>query len=60
MESKLENNHYDTIESFTADVHLMLANCRKYNGEKNTYATQANRMEKALERILRKRQAGVV
>lgn len=57
METKLENNHYDTIESFVADVKLMCANCLQYNGEKNTYAVQAHKMERAVERILKKRQA---
>lgn len=60
MESKLENNHYDTIESFMDDVRLMCANCRQYNGDKNTYTAQANKLEKAAERILRKRQAATV
>lgn len=61
MESKLENNHYDTIEAFEADFRLMIANCRQYNGtEGNTYATQANRLEKAMEKIMKKRKAVMI
>ena len=60
MESKLENNHYAGIEDFLQDANLIFANCRQYNGEKNTYAAQASKLEKALERIMKKRQAAVV
>ena len=56
MEYKLDNNHYETVEDFLADAKLMFNNCRQYNGEKNTYTEQANKLEKALERILKKRQ----
>ncbi|EIW70367.1 hypothetical protein TREMEDRAFT_29235, partial [Tremella mesenterica DSM 1558] len=56
MESKLENNHYATIEDFVADAKLIFSNCRQYNGEKSTYTVQANKLEKALERIMKKRQ----
>ncbi|ODN94203.1 histone acetyltransferase [Cryptococcus wingfieldii CBS 7118] len=57
MEYKLENNHYESIEDFVSDVKLMCANCRQYNGEKSTYTKQANAMEKALDKILKKRQS---
>ncbi|OXG24839.1 histone acetyltransferase [Cryptococcus neoformans Tu401-1] len=57
MEYKLENNHYESIEGFVADVKLMCANCRQYNGEKSTYTKQANLLEKALDRILKKRKS---
>lgn len=57
MEHKLENNHYESIEGFVADVKLMCANCRQYNGEKSTYTKQANLLEKALDRILKKRKS---
>lgn len=57
MEYKLENNHYESIEGFVADVKLMCSNCRQYNGEKSTYTKQANLLEKALDRILKKRKS---
>ncbi|WVQ80803.1 hypothetical protein IAT38_002909 [Cryptococcus sp. DSM 104549] len=57
MEFKLDNNHYESVEDFIADVKLMCSNCRQYNGEKSTYTKQANLLEKALERILKKRQS---
>lgn len=55
MESKLDNNHYTSVEDFIADARLMFANCRQYNGEKNQYANLANKLERSLERILKKR-----
>ncbi|WVO16140.1 hypothetical protein L204_103809 [Cryptococcus depauperatus] len=57
MEYKLENNHYESIEDFVADVKLICANCRQYNGEKSTYTKQANLLEKALDRIMKKRKS---
>jgi histone acetyltransferase len=57
MEYKLENNHYNGVDDFIADVQLICSNCRRYNGEKNTYAVQANRLEKALDRILKARKS---
>lgn len=57
MEYKLDNNHYESVEDFLTDARLMFNNCRQYNGEKNTYTQQANKLEKALERILKKRQS---
>lgn len=59
MEYKLENNHYDTVEAFCHDAQLMFGNCRQYNGEKNVYTQQANKLEKALERIMNKRQSAL-
>ena len=56
MENKLENNHYASIDDFVADARLIFANCRQYNGEKSTYTQQANKLEKALDRIMKKRQ----
>lgn len=56
MEYKLESNNYGSVEEFMADAQLIFNNCRQYNGDKNTYTTQANKLEKALERILKKRQ----
>jgi hypothetical protein len=55
MEYKLENNHYASVDDFLYDAHLIFNNCRRYNGEKSTYTTQANKLEKALERIMKKR-----
>lgn len=55
MEAKLENNHYSTIDEFLADAQLIFNNCRTFNGQ-NTYTTQANRLEKALDKIMKKRQ----
>lgn len=55
METKLENNHYDSIESFLLDCQLMFSNCRTYNGEDSTYTVQANKLERSLDRILKKR-----
>ncbi|WWC94259.1 hypothetical protein V866_001099 [Kwoniella sp. B9012] len=57
MEYKLENNHYETVEDFVGDAKLMFDNCRQYNGEKSTYTKQANLLEKALDKILKKRQS---
>jgi histone acetyltransferase len=57
MEYKLENNHYEGVEHFISDVRLMCNNCRQYNGDKSTYTVQANRLEKALDRILRARKS---
>lgn len=56
MEYKLENNHYLGVDDFVRDAQTMFNNCRQYNGERSTYSTQANRLEKALEKILRQRQ----
>ncbi|OCF40322.1 histone acetyltransferase [Kwoniella heveanensis CBS 569] len=57
MEHKLENNHYGSVEDFLADARLIFENCRQYNGEKSTYTKQANLLEKALDKILKKRQS---
>ena len=57
MEYKLENNHYAGVDDFVSDAQLMFNNCRLYNGEKSTYTVQANRLEKALDRILKARRA---
>ncbi|TXT07179.1 hypothetical protein VHUM_03349 [Vanrija humicola] len=57
MEYKLDNNHYMSIDDFEADARLIFANCRQYNGEKNQYANLANKLERSLDRILKRRQA---
>jgi histone acetyltransferase len=60
MEFKLESNHYEGLDDFLADMQLIFDNCKQYNGEKSTYTIQANKLEKALGAILKKRQtAGV-
>lgn len=55
MEYKLENNHYNSMDDFVNDARLIFANCRQYNGEKNQYANLANKLERSLDRILKKR-----
>lgn len=57
MEYKLDNNHYMSIDDFETDARLIFANCRQYNGEKNQYANLANKLERSLDRILKRRQA---
>lgn len=57
MEYKLENNHYSSVDDFLDDARLIFNNCRQYNGERSTYTVQANKLEKALDRIIRARQA---
>lgn len=57
MEYKLENNHYGSMDDFISDARLIFANCRQYNGEKNQYANLANKLERSLDRILKKRMA---
>jgi histone acetyltransferase len=59
MEHKLENNHYNSVEEFLTDARLIFDNCRQYNGEKSTYTNQANKLEKALDKILKKRQSAL-
>ncbi|CCH44781.1 Histone acetyltransferase GCN5 [Wickerhamomyces ciferrii] len=46
MESKLENDHYSTLEEFVYDSKLIFNNCRKYNNETTTYFKNANKLEK--------------
>lgn len=57
MEYKLENNHYGSMDDFVSDARLIFSNCRQYNGEKNQYANLANKLERSLDRILKKRMA---
>ena len=57
MEYKLENNHYSGIDDFIHDAQLIFQNCRQYNGDKSIYAVQANRLEKAMERIMKARKS---
>ncbi|KAH3674200.1 hypothetical protein WICMUC_003442 [Wickerhamomyces mucosus] len=46
MESKLENDHYSTMEEFVYDAKLVFNNCRSYNNETTTYFKNANKLEK--------------
>ncbi|KAL7421595.1 histone acetyltransferase [Cryptotrichosporon argae] len=57
MEYKLDDNHYKTVDEFVNDVKLIVANCRQYNGEDNQYYKLAVKLEKAMEKSFKKRQA---
>lgn len=46
METKLENNKYETFEEFIYDARLVFKNCRAYNGENTSYFKYANKLEK--------------
>ncbi|CAK9437367.1 uncharacterized protein LODBEIA_P17450 [Lodderomyces beijingensis] len=46
MESKLENDKYESFEQFLYDARLIFKNCRSYNGETTTYFKNANKLEK--------------
>ncbi|KAG5438583.1 hypothetical protein PCANB_002688 [Pneumocystis canis] len=48
MEFKLENNQYDSVESFLHDAKLIFNNCRSYNNETTTYYKNATKLEKFL------------
>ncbi|ABN64461.2 predicted protein [Scheffersomyces stipitis CBS 6054] len=48
MESKLENDKYDSFDQFLYDCRLIFKNCRSYNGESTTYFKNANKLEKFL------------
>lgn len=50
VELKLENNKYDTFESFIKDVRLIFSNCRTYNNETTSYYKYANKLEKFFEK----------
>ena len=50
VELKLENNKYDTFESFIKDVRLIFSNCRTYNNETTSYFKYANKLEKFFEK----------
>ncbi len=58
MEYKLDGNQYDDLSDFINDVKLIVSNCKQYNGDKtsNTYTAAANKLERALENSLKKRQ----
>ncbi|ODQ80586.1 hypothetical protein BABINDRAFT_170976 [Babjeviella inositovora NRRL Y-12698] len=46
METKLENDHYETLEEFIYDARLVFNNCRSYNNETTTYFKHASKLEK--------------
>lgn len=50
VELKLENNKYDTFESFIKDIRLIFSNCRTYNNETTSYYKYANKLEKFFEK----------
>lgn len=44
MEDKLDSGRYLTFDDFKADFHLIIANCRKYNGSENGRDLQFNKL----------------
>lgn len=48
METKLENDSYETPEDFIRDATLIYNNCRQYNGETTPYHKAANKLEKEM------------
>ncbi|KDN38459.1 Bromodomain-domain-containing protein [Tilletiaria anomala UBC 951] len=59
METKLENNKYDTLDDFLKDAQLIFDNCRIYNPPSSPYAKSATKLEKFLKDNLQAwRQAG--
>ncbi|CCE82026.1 Piso0_002719 [Millerozyma farinosa CBS 7064] len=48
MESKLENDKYESFDQFLYDARLIFNNCRSYNAESTTYYKNANKLEKFL------------
>ncbi len=59
METKMENNQYDDLDSFLKDAQLIFDNCRQYNGLSSSYGKLATKLEKFLKDNLQAwRQAG--
>lgn len=48
MESKLENDKYESFDQFVYDARLIFNNCRSYNAETTTYYKNATKLEKFL------------
>ena len=48
METKLEQDAYETPEDFIKDALLICINCRKYNGEQTPYHKAAAKLEKEM------------
>jgi len=52
MEKKLNQNKYQTIESFIADIKLMCDNCRMFNSKKSSYYKCADACEERLKLLM--------
>ncbi|KAM9904358.1 hypothetical protein OXX69_007583, partial [Metschnikowia pulcherrima] len=48
MESKLENDKYESFDQFLYDCRLIFNNCRSYNAETTTYYKNATKLDKFL------------
>ena len=48
MESKMENNQYQTIDDMVKDAQLVFDNCKLYNPASSPYAKSAVKLEKFL------------
>lgn len=48
IETKLENDKYESMDDFIYDCKLVFNNCRQYNGESTTFYKNANKLEKAV------------
>lgn len=48
IETKLENDKYESMDDFIYDCKLVFNNCRQYNGESTTFFKNANKLEKAV------------
>lgn len=46
LEQNVENDMYECMEDFIADVHLIFDNCRLYNGELSSFGKYADLVEK--------------
>ena len=58
MESKLENNQYNTVDDLVQDAQLVFDNCKLYNPASSPYAKCAVKLEKFLyERLPQWKQA---
>lgn len=53
MESKLENDKYESFDKFLYDCKLIFNNCRAYNAETTTYYKNAVKLEKFLNKKLK-------
>ncbi|OLY80596.1 Histone acetyltransferase GCN5 [Smittium mucronatum] len=52
LESNVEANKYETLDSFVADVLLIFSNAREYNGESSRYGKCATNLQKFFEQRL--------
>lgn len=53
MESKLENDKYESFDKFLYDARLIFSNCRAYNAETTTYYKNAKILEKFLNKKIK-------